>query len=373
MPRKAKSLRVPGPVEIAAVLLVCFGIVLIFKKQYADGLVAQCALRHERGDFSEALELCEQALAIYLQLNDATKLIPGVKDGLLWADVAQTTDNIGVVNMNIGNSVVALQYHEQALRMRTSKLGFEHPDVAATKDNMGLVYRQVNQLDKALEMHNEALQIRLKTLNPRDLAVCATKTAIANVYYQREEYLLAMMLYDEVLQAQEEALGEDHVEVATTLQNLGAVLKHSNTTASLERYERSLAILVGMYGHKHRGVADTLNSMGGVRFVEGRWDDAMQAYQQSLDITVSLLGASHPDVAATLSNMGAVLDHLNRTDEARDYYRQAGDIWQMAGMEWAPDVSKGAEASDAEKNVLHSTATEQPSGTEIGNLDEDDA
>ena len=57
-----------------------------------------------------------------------------------------------MVNMNIGNNLVALQYHEQALRMRESKLGRDHADVAATKDNMGLVYRQLNQLDMALKV-----------------------------------------------------------------------------------------------------------------------------------------------------------------------------------------------------------------------------
>jgi hypothetical protein len=57
--------------------------------------------------------------------------------------------------MNIGNNLVALQYHEQALRMRESKLGADHVDVAATKDNMGLVYRQLNQLDMALKVSNQ--------------------------------------------------------------------------------------------------------------------------------------------------------------------------------------------------------------------------
>ncbi len=57
-----------------------------------------------------------------------------------------------MVNMNIGNNLVALQYHEQALRMRELKLGGDHADVAATKDNMGLVFRQLNQLDMALKV-----------------------------------------------------------------------------------------------------------------------------------------------------------------------------------------------------------------------------
>jgi hypothetical protein len=66
--------------------------------------------------------------------------------------------------MNIGNNLVALQYHEQALRMRESKLGRDHADVAATKDNMGLVYRQLNQLDMALKVAMAACHSALPTL-----------------------------------------------------------------------------------------------------------------------------------------------------------------------------------------------------------------
>ena len=105
--------------------------------------------------------------------------------------------------MNMGNNVAALQYHEQALRMRESKLGPDHTDVAATKDNMGLVYRQLNRLDMALQLHKEALDIRLRlTLAPSDLSLCATKTAIAHVLYQQEEFAAALALYTEILDHQ---------------------------------------------------------------------------------------------------------------------------------------------------------------------------
>ena len=63
----------------------------MYQKQTADTLVAQCAQRHEKGDFAEALELCSNALEIYVQLNEYTRMIPGLNDGMFWADVAQTT------------------------------------------------------------------------------------------------------------------------------------------------------------------------------------------------------------------------------------------------------------------------------------------
>jgi hypothetical protein len=74
----------------------------MYQKQTADGYVSQCAVRHEKGDFSEALELCLAALDTYAKLNGLTKILgmvfPTLKDGLLWADVAQTTVRTCITN-----------------------------------------------------------------------------------------------------------------------------------------------------------------------------------------------------------------------------------------------------------------------------------
>ena len=314
------SLRI-GPVEV--LLAVMAGAIAwgVFQKQNADALVGQCAQRHERADYDAAMGLCSSALAIYASLNEYTRLL-GWRNGIFWADVAQTTDNIGVVHMNLGNNAVALKYHQAALALREQHLGLEHLDVAATRDNLGLVYRQMNDLDKALEFHNRALEIRLNAVGQTDLATAASKTAIANIHYQREQYTEALSLYGEVLTTQTQLLGNDHLDVAATLQNIGTVLRHSDLNASWDRFENSLAIIVGVYGHNHRTVADTLNSMGGVRYAQENWDGALETYQQALDIALSVLGSQHPDVAATLSNLGAVFEKLGKTPEAEEKFEQ---------------------------------------------------
>jgi tetratricopeptide (TPR) repeat protein len=259
------SLRI-GPVEILLGLIASVIAWGAYQKQNADAYVAQCAQRHERADYATAMNLCTSALAIYVSLNEYARFV-GWKDAF-WADVAQTTDNIGVVHMNLGNNAAALHYHQTALSLREQHLGSEHLDVAATRDNLGLVYRQMNDIDKALEYHKRALQIRINEVGPSDLATAASKTAIANIHYQNEEYKEALELYNEVLTMQVEMLGNDHLDVAATLQNIGTVLKHSDLNQSWERFETSLAIIVGIYGHKHRSVADTLNNMGGVRYAQ---------------------------------------------------------------------------------------------------------
>jgi len=280
-----------GAPEIVLAVIAAVGAWGAFQKQNADALVGQCAQRHERGDYEGAMDLCSAALATYVTLNEYTRLL-GWRDGFFWADVAQTTDNIGVVHMNLGNNVAALHYHQAALTLREQHLGREHLDVAATRDNLGLVYRQMSELDKALEFHNRSLEIRVNAVGENDLATAASKTAIANIFYQKEQYSDALALYNSVFDTQVQLLGNDHLDVAATLQNIGTVLKHTDLNASWERFESSLAIIIGIYGYNHRTVADTLNNMGGVRYAQKHWESALETYQQALDIATSVLGES---------------------------------------------------------------------------------
>lgn len=308
----------------AEIILAAIGVAVawgLYQKQNADALVAQCAQRHERGDYEGAMALCNKALSTYISLNEFTRVF-NWRQGIFWPDVAQTTDNMGVVHMNLGNNAAALHYHQAALSLREQHLGPDSLDVAATLDNLGLVYRQVSDLEKALEYHNRALDIRRKSVGEMDLATAASLTAIANIHYQKEEYSKALGLYDEVLKTQQQLLGNDHLDVAATLQNIGTVLKHSDLEGSWEHLETSLAIIVGIYGHNHRAVADTLNNMGGVRYAQQRWEAALETYQQALDIALSVLGDKHPDYAATLSNIAGVLQHLDRDSEAQEKFAQ---------------------------------------------------
>ena len=331
------NLQLGAPELVLAVLASCvaFG---TFQKQKADALGVQCAHRHERGDFEGALSLCSSALAIFVSLNEFSRIPWRWKPGFFWRDVAQTSDNIGVVHMNLGNNLAALRYHQTALTLREQNLGPDHMDVAATRDNLGLVHRQMNELDQALELHNRALEIRLQAVGPKDLATAASKTAIANIHYQREQHAEALALYTEVLDTQQQLLGKDHLDVAATLQNIGTVLKHSDLNGSWENLEASLGIIVGIYGHKHRSVADALNNMGGVRYAQENWDGALETYQQALDIALSVLGAEHPDVAATLTNLGGVYDKLGRASESQEKFSQAAEIWRLSGIEWKDEM-----------------------------------
>ncbi|EKX40171.1 hypothetical protein GUITHDRAFT_75781 [Guillardia theta CCMP2712] len=230
-------------------------------------------------------------------------------------------DNIGVVMMNLGDHAASLQYHVRALRLTVGKFGEKHVNVAAVQDKIGLVYRDMNDLENALKWHERAFQMRNEILGERDLGTATSKSAIADVYFQQGDFDKALSLYTEVLEIQEQVLSHDHLDVAATLHNIAIVLKNKDLDASWEKFEKSLGIIVGVYGYNHRSVSDTLSSMATIRFAQKNWESALDTFQQSLDIANNVLGKEHPDVASTLYGMGATYAKLGRSEEAEEKYR----------------------------------------------------
>ncbi len=67
-------------------------------------------------------------------------------------------------------------------------------------------------------------------------------------------------------------------------------------------YQRSLAISEKALGPEHPDVATSLNNLAELYRDQGRYGEAEPLYQRSLAISEKALGPEHPDVAQSLEN-----------------------------------------------------------------------
>ena len=89
----------------------------------------------------------------------------------------------------------------------------------------------------------------------------------------------------------EKALGPDHPEVATGLNNLAALYQVRARYAEAEPlYQRSLAIREKTLGPEHPDVATSLNNLAEIYRAQGKYSDAEPLYQRSLVIREKALG-----------------------------------------------------------------------------------
>jgi CHAT domain-containing protein/tetratricopeptide (TPR) repeat protein len=115
-------------------------------------------------------------------------------------------------------------------------------------------------------------------------------------------------LAERAVTIKERALGTDHPEVATSLNNLGNVLNATGDYAAARPlHERALAIREKALGPDHPDVATSLNNLAGLFWRAGDFTTARPLHERALEIRERALGPDHPDVATSLSNLAVLL------------------------------------------------------------------
>ena len=113
-------------------------------------------------------------------------------------------------------------------------------------------------------------------------------------------------------------------EVATTLNHLGVV--HSvqgKFEAAREHFQRALTIRENALGPDHTAVADSLNNLGTVYRNQGEYDKALECVARTLAIRQKALGTDHPHVALSLNTLGIVHSNRREYEQAKGYFDRA--------------------------------------------------
>ncbi|XP_068703615.1 uncharacterized protein [Montipora foliosa] len=281
-----------------------------------------------QGDLEQAKDYHERALAILEE-----------KLGSQHIDVAKTFNHLGCVLFDQGDLEQAKDYYKRALAIREEKLGSQHIDVATTLNNLGCVLSEQGDLEQGKDYHKRALAIREENLGSQHIDVTTTLNNLGSVLFAQGDLEQAKDYYKRALAIREEKLGSQHIAVATTLNNLGNVLRAQGDLEQAREYhdralagdleqakdyhERALAIHEEKLGSQHIAVATTLNNLGNVLRVQGDLEQAKDYHERALAIHEEKLGSQHIAVASTLNNLGRVLFDEGDLEQAKDYYKRA--------------------------------------------------
>jgi tetratricopeptide (TPR) repeat protein len=133
-------------------------------------------------------------------------------------------------------------------------------------------------------------------------------------------YSSALPFCERALKINETALGPNHQDVATDLNNLAWLYYlQGRYDEALPLYERALKINEAAPGPNHPDVGTNLNNLAELYCAQGRYDKALQLYRRALKILETALGPNHPDIeiirksiARTTSRGRRFLQHLRR-------------------------------------------------------------
>ena len=92
------------------------------------------------------------------------------------------------------------------------------------------------------------------------------------------------------------------------------------------------------FGVNHVEYATSLNNLAGVYHAQGRYKEAEPLCIQAMEIRRTALGEDHPKYATSLHNLGTLYMEQGRLDEAAPLFQQALAIWEKALPSDHPDT-----------------------------------
>jgi len=173
-------------------------------------------------------------------------------------------------------------------------------------DDMGLY-------PSALPFEKRALKIDEKALGPDHPNVATDLNNLAVLYYEQGKYAEALPLYQRALKIDEKALGPDHPNVATNLNNLAELYRaQGRYEEALPLCQRALKIDEKALGPDHPAVARDLNNLAVLYYEQGKYEEALPLFQRALRIAEKALGPKHPNTKLYKANLKACQESMKK-------------------------------------------------------------
>ena len=248
------------------------------------------------GDHTRSLPLLERALAI-----GRTTL--GSENGR----VAQSLNDLGVLQREAGNLAESERLLTESLAIRRRLLGSMDKDVAVTLVELARVFRDQGYVDRSEAPTREALAIRKQIFGEEHRETAVSKNDLARVLRERGDDDTAEALHREALATNERLLGPDHTNTGATKNLLATLLIIKGDLASAEALLRSYAdIYRRAFGATNAEYGNALNNLAGAIELQGRLDEAERLLGEARRITEPQLGNENPNVLTIMVNQARV-------------------------------------------------------------------
>jgi serine/threonine-protein kinase len=231
-----------------------------------------------------------------------------------------------------------------ALAAATRRIDTAFPDQAeiraAVQTTIGRTYLDLGFYAEAEPLLRQSLAIRREVLGPRHTDVAESLYNLGGLSHHQGDFDTAKSLYEEALALYRGLRGDDAIEVAGVLNDLGITLEEGKADYDGARplLERALAIKRAHLGNRHRDVAQAINNLGMLHYRKGDLHEAERLLREALALNRDLLGPNHVEVASGLNNLALVLRDKGSYDSAAELFEQALTIDRRVYGEKAPQV-----------------------------------
>jgi len=193
---------------------------------------------------------------------------------------------------------------------------------------------------EAAQTWEKLVTISTKALGPDHPDTASSLNNLASLYIRRGIYSKAEPLFIRALAIREKALGHDHLETAISLHNLAFLYAQQGHYSKAEPlYIRTLAISEKALGPDHPDTNTILNNLAFLHQRQGYSSKAEPLYVQALAIKEKALGPDHPDTALSLNNLALLYKSQGHYSKAEPVFIRALAINEKALGPDHPDTA----------------------------------
>lgn len=204
---------------------------------------------------------------------------------------------------------------------------------------IGRFYKSQGAYEQSKFWWEKCVAMTKEYLGENHSDVASSLNCLAAIHIYQGNHKKAESLYNQALDIWEQQPIKCHIDETATLDSLAALYSeqgyYKEAVPLCEKALKLSRILLD----KHPDLAKNINNLAALYYQQGRYKEVEQLYEEALEIRENSLGEQHPEVSESLSNLAVLYRKQGRYKEAESLYLRAIQIWEIAVGENHPFVS----------------------------------
>jgi tetratricopeptide (TPR) repeat protein len=165
--------------------------------------------------------------------------------------------------------------------------------------------------------------------------------SLSRFYQGQGLYTQALPWLEQCLSVALELLGEEHPDVADSLNNLADLYLNQGRYDQAEPlFLEALEMRKRVFAGDHRAVVTSLKNLAFLYSIQGRYNQAETHCVEALEMIKRLFVGDHSAVATSLKNLALVYNHQSRYDQAEPLFVEALEMRKRLFVGDHPDVAE---------------------------------
>ncbi|MCO6436716.1 MAG: tetratricopeptide repeat protein [Phycisphaerae bacterium] len=315
------------------------------------------------GNTYDGLGLFKKGIA---HLQKAVELVRGL-DEPRPRDLAEMLTYSGTHRLETGSIDAAARDLEEAVGLLERASNEDPVSLSLAEVYLAMARQDQGELDAAERLFRSALAL-CRTIGPPENGACLNVAVgnYARFLFYLERHSEAEALMREGLLLQTQRYGRDHPETAKSINDLGAVLvMQGRFDEARPLLEEALELRRKWYGEDHPDTAVAHNNLAALLHELGDYEIARSHYERALAINQESFGTMHQETAANRLNLAVLLEEIDELASAEPLFRSAceaftsiysSDHWISANCEsrWGACLAKMGQFERARPLLRHS-------------------